>query len=104
MKTYDEKTWEEVSNPDLKNGLVYPARRQTGTKRMTHEGTENLYPPNGLQYEVPVYEDCQLYHAYTEEELKAQNSESELTPTAFESRMTALEDELAAAKILLGVE
>jgi len=71
MKTYDEKTWEEVSNTDLENGFVYPARRQTGTKRMTHKGTEKLYPPNGLQYEVSVYEDCQLYHAYTEEDKQA---------------------------------
>ena len=71
MKTYDEKTWEELSIPELENGFVYPARRQTGTKRMTHEGTEKLYPPNGLQYEVPVYEDCQLYHAYTEEDKQA---------------------------------
>lgn len=75
MKTYNEKTWEEVSNPDLENGFVYPARRQTGTKRMTHEGTEKLYPPNGLQYDVPVYEDCQLFHAYTDEDKQAARNE-----------------------------
>lgn len=47
MKTYDEKTWEEIKEPDLSKGYIYQSRRQTGTKRMTHTGTESLYPPNG---------------------------------------------------------
>lgn len=71
MKTYDEKTWEEIQNPDLSAGHTYPARRQTGTERRTHAGTIELYPPNGLQYDAPVYEDCLLYHTYSEEELAA---------------------------------
>ena len=71
MKTYDEKSWDEVLNPDLESGYVYPGQRYIGTKRVTLERTAELYPPNGLQYEVPVYEDCQLYHAYTEEDKQA---------------------------------
>lgn len=71
MKTYDEKTWTEISNPDLAVGYTYPSRRKIGTERRTHAGTETMYPPNGLQYDVPVYEDCLLYHAYSEEELAA---------------------------------
>lgn len=64
MKTYDEKTWDEIQNPDLSAGYTYPSRRQTGTERCTHAGTELLYPPYGLQYDIPVYEDCLLYHTY----------------------------------------
>lgn len=102
MKTYDEKNWDEVLNPDLEVGYVYPGQRYIGTKRVTLERTAELYPPGGLQHEVPMYEDCQLYHAYTEDELAAiQNPE---VPTDVESRVTALEEELQAAKILLGVE
>lgn len=69
MKTYDEKTWSEIQNPDLEKGYVYPSRRLTGTERRTHAGTKALYPPNGLQYDVPVYEDCQLYHKYTDSDM-----------------------------------
>ena len=71
MKTYDEKTWEEIQNPDLSAGYTYPSRRRVGTERRTHAGTIELYPPNGLQYDVPVYEDCLYYHPYTEEDKKA---------------------------------
>lgn len=93
MKTYDEKTWEEIKEPDLSKGYIYQSRRQTGTKRMTHTGTESLYPPNGLQYEVPVYEDCWLYHACTEDELAAQHPPDD--PGGTDTAATW--DELAAA-------
>lgn len=101
MKTYDEKTWEEIQNPDLSVGYTYPYRRKIGTERRTHAGTIELYPPNGLQYDVPVYEDCLLYHTYTEEELAAMNQG---TGDDMGKRIAALEEELKAAKILLGVE
>ena len=71
MKTYDEKTWEEIQNPDLSAGRTCPSQRYIGTERRTHAGTIELYPPNGLQYDVPVYENCLLYHKYTDEELDA---------------------------------
>ena len=93
MKTYDEKTWEEIKEPDLSKGYIYQSRRQTGTKRMTLEGTKKLYPPNGLQYEVPIYEDCWLYHASTEEELAAMHPPDD--PGGTDTAATW--DELAAA-------
>ena len=93
MKTYDEKTWEEIKEPDLSKGDIYQSRRQTGTKRMTLTGTESLYPPNGLQYEVPVYEDCWLYHACTKEELAAMHPPDD--PGGTDTAATW--DELAAA-------
>lgn len=71
MNTYHEKTGELIESPDLEAGYTYPSQRYIGTERVTLERTAELYPPNGLQYEVPVYEDCQLYHAYTEEDKKA---------------------------------
>lgn len=102
MKIYDEETLEELYSPDLSAGYTYPSRRKIGTERRTHAGTIELYPPNGLQYDVPVYEECLLYHTYTEDELAAmQNPE---VPTDVDARVTALEEELAVAKILLGVE
>lgn len=75
MNTYDERTFEKIVKPDLEKGYTYPYLRQTGTKRVTLDRTIELYPPNGLQYEVPVYEDCQLYHAYTEEDKQAARNE-----------------------------
>lgn len=72
MKTYDEKTWAEIQNLDFFAGYTYPARRQIGTERRTHAGTEALYPPSGLKYDVPVYEECLLFHAYTEEDKLAE--------------------------------
>lgn len=92
MKIYIEGTTQEIKNPDLEQGYTYPSSRQIGTERRTHAGTIELYPPNGLQYDVPVYEDCLLYHTYTEEELAAiQNPE---VPTDIKARVTALEEEL----------
>lgn len=71
MKTYHEKTGELIESPDLDAGYVYPGQRYIGTKRVTLERTAELYPPGGLQHEVPVYEDCLYYRPYTEEDKKA---------------------------------
>lgn len=68
MKTYNEKTGELIENPDLSAGYTYPGQRYIGTKRVTLERTVELYPPGGLQHEVPVYEDCLYYRPYTEED------------------------------------
>lgn len=70
-KTYNEKTGELIENPDLSAGYTYPGQRYIGTKRVTLERTVELYPPGGLQHEVPVYEDCLYYRPYTEEDKKA---------------------------------
>lgn len=120
MKTYDEKTWEEIEEPDLSAGYTYAGQRFV----MHHEaqaeqshleimpGTEAMNGGQGLRgkvVDVPAqdawdeYEDCLLYHAYTAEELAAMQPPEE--PSAdTEARLAALGDELAAAKILLGVE
>lgn len=99
MKTYREKTEELIENPDLEAGYVYPGQRYIGTERVVLEGTVSLYPPDGLRYDKPVYEECMWYHEYTEGEKPG----TEPSLSAFESRLAALEDELKAAKILLGV-
>lgn len=75
-----------------------------GTERVILGGTVELYPPDGLGYDKPVYEDCLWYHEYTEDELAAMHPPDEPQPSDMEERLKAVEDELQAAKILLGVE
>lgn len=103
MNIYHETTGELIESPDLEKGRTYPGQRYIGTERIVLEGTVALYPPNGLQHEVPVYEDCLYYHPYTEDELAAMHPPSQ-EPSDMEKRLATLEDELKAAKILLGVE
>lgn len=103
-KTYNEKTGELIETPDLEKGYTYPGQRYLGTERVILKGTVELYPPGGLGYDNSVYEDCQWYHEYTEDELAAMHPPDEPQPSDMEKRLTALEDELQAAKILLGVE
>lgn len=104
MKTYHEKTGVEIESPDLEKGYTYPGQRYVGTERVILKGTVALYPPGGLSYDKPVYEDCLYYHAYTEDELAAMHPPDEPQPSDMEKRLTAVEDELQATKILLGVE
>ncbi|WP_295422163.1 hypothetical protein [uncultured Subdoligranulum sp.] len=104
MKTYHEKTGELIENPNLEEGFTYPGQRYIGTERVVLEGTVELYPPDGLGYDKPVYEDCLWYHEYTEDELAAQHPPDDPKPSDMEERLKAVEDKLQAAKILLGVE
>lgn len=105
MKIYDEYTKEELTSPDLAAGYLYSGVIVTGrieehTEVM--EGTVTEDRPNGLRRLVPaqdITEPCQWYHPYTEEELAQQRQNASV-----EERLTALEEELSAAKILLGVE
>lgn len=92
MKTYHEKTGELIENPDLEAGRVYPGQRYIGTERIVLGGTIELYPPGGLGYDKPVYEDCQWYHEYTEDELAAMQPTEEPAPGDVPTW-----DELAAA-------
>lgn len=102
---YDETTKLPIENPDLSAGRVYDGVRIIGYtdghyKVMQDTVTEKR--PKGLRTWVPpepITEPCQWYHKYTEDELAQQGQEEET-----EKRIAALEDELAAAKILLGVE
>lgn len=105
MKIYDEITREEIQVPDLSAGYVYDGVIVTGRTEEQYEvmeGTITKERPEGLRHLIPaqdITEPCQWYHAYTEEELEQQNPTGDM-----EKRLAALEDELAAAKILLGVE
>ena len=77
MKIYDEITNEELTSPDLSAGYLYTARRvaeHVPESREVMQGTVTEENPQGLRRIIPahdVYEDCQYYHAYTEEELAA---------------------------------
>lgn len=75
MKVYDEITGAELTAPDENKGYTYPGQRQVGTRREILPGTAALYPPDGLQHEVPVYEACLFYHALTAEEQTAEPSQ-----------------------------
>lgn len=75
MKIYDEITNEELTAPDLAAGYLYTARRvaeHVPESREVMQGTVTEDDPQGLMHIISahdVYEDCQYYHAYTEEEL-----------------------------------
>lgn len=105
MKIYDEITKEEILAPDLSAGYVYDGVLVTGRTEERIEvmgGTVTEARPDGLRRMIPaqdITEPCQWYHTYTEEEL-AQQEQDRTT----EKRLAALEEQLAAAKILLGVE
>lgn len=105
MKIYDEITREEITEPDLSAGYVYDGVIVTGhteERIEVMEGTVTEDRPEGLRRLIPaqdITEPCQWYHKYTEEELAQQKPSSDT-----EKRLAALEEELAAAKILLGVE
>ena len=105
MKIYDEITREEITEPDLSAGYVYDGVIVTGhteDRIEVMEGTVTEDRPEGLRRLIPaqdITEPCQWYHKYTEEELEQQKPSGDM-----EKRLAALEEELAAAKILLGVE
>ena len=105
MKIYDEITREEITEPDLSAGSVYDGVIVTGhteERIEVMEGTVTEDRPEGLRRLIPaqdITEPCQWYHKYTEEELEQQKPSGDM-----EKRLAALEEELAAAKILLGVE
>lgn len=97
MKTYDESTFEEILEPDYTAGYVYPYRRYIGHHDAVEEqshfevmlGTETLNGGKGLRgkiVDVPAspawdeYEDCLLYHTYTEDELEALRPPAKTTP------------------------
>lgn len=97
LKIYDEITKEEIQDPDLENGYLYNGQIQVGETEETYEvmeGTISERNPEGLKRLVPampIYEDCQYYHKYTEEEKNPPEPE---TPTASDY---ATWDELANA-------
>ena len=110
MNTYDETTFELIESPDLELGYTYPGRRfvahHDAVEEQSHlevmPGTEAMNGGKGLRgkvIDVPAqeawdeYEDCLLYHPYTEEELEAMHPPDPVpTPDT-----AATWDELAAA-------
>lgn len=76
MKIYDEITKEELTAPDESKGYLYDSQIKTGMTDDTYEvmeGTVTEDCPNGLRRLIPghaVFEACQFYHTYTDEEIK----------------------------------
>ena len=76
MKIYDEITKKELAAPDESKGYLYDSQIKTGMTEDTYEvmeGTVTEDCPNGLRRLIPghaVYEACQFYHTYTDEEIK----------------------------------
>lgn len=66
MNIYDEVTHEIIAEADPEKGRTYPGKYQTGVE------PEHLETVEGLRHivpEMPIYEDCLYYHAYTNGEL-----------------------------------
>lgn len=99
MKIYDELTNEELTSPDLSAGYLYTARRvaeHVPESREVMQGTVTEDDQEGLEHIISgydVYEDCQLYHRYTAEELEEQRKPT--LQEQVESNAAAIE-ELAA--------
>jgi hypothetical protein len=76
MKIYDEITKEELTAPDESKGYLYESQIKTGMTEDAYEvmvGTVTEDCPNGLRRLIPghaVFEACQFYHTYTDEEIK----------------------------------
>lgn len=76
MKIYDEITKEELTAPDESKGYLYESQIKTGMTEDTYEvmeGTVTEDCPNGLRRLISghaVFESCQFYHTYTDEEIK----------------------------------
>ena len=76
MKIYDEITKEELTAPDESKGYLYDSQIKTGMTEDAYEvmvGTVTEDCPNGLRRFIPghaVFEACQFYHTYTDEEIK----------------------------------
>ena len=112
---------ERIDNPDLSIGYLKPSTRIEhhaaieGVEEVWHYETIAEYPNGGKDIakvvdihgveaqeardeEIPI----RIYVLYTQEQLDAMEAEKN-KPTA-EQRIAALEEQLAATKILLGVE
>ena len=98
MKIYDELTGAELIAPDESAGYLYTGQRIVKHVAETTEimtGTVTADCPQGLRRIIPahdVYEDCQYYHAYTEEELAERDKlTAEQRLDTVEQRTDALE-------------
>lgn len=88
MKIYDEITKEELTAPDESKGYLYESQIKTGMTEDTYEvmeGTVTEECPNGLRRLIPghaVFEACQFYHTYTDEEIKRMEEQAAAEQTA----------------------
>lgn len=88
MKIYDEITHKELIAPDGSKGYLYNGNIKTGQTEDTYEvmeGTKTEENPNGLRRLIPghdIYEDCQYYHTYSNEELAQKKAEAEAEQSA----------------------
>ena len=119
MDIYNEQM-ESIQNPDLSKGRLERAMRTVhhpevqAAEEVWHYEVLREYPNGGRDVEKvvdvqgvpysPAWDEevpYMLYREYTQEELE--EIEANRQPTDAE-RISALEEQLAAAKILLGVE
>lgn len=88
MKTYDESTFAEISEPDLSVGYTYPGRRfvahhdaveaQYGTRVMEDtDGLRERYLVSPAKAAWDEYEDCYLCHIYTASDVQEEMSKKE---------------------------
>ena len=88
MKIYDEITKEELTAPDESKGYLYESQIKTGMTEDTYEvmeGTVTEDCPNGLRRLIPghaVFDACQFYHTYTDEEIKRMEEQAAAEQTA----------------------
>ena len=91
MKIYDEITKEELTAPDESKGYLYESQIKTGMTEDTYEvmeGTVTEDCPNGLRRLIPghaVFEACQFYHTYTDEEIKRMEEQAAAEQAAKEA-------------------
>ena len=96
MKTYDEQTLVEITDPDLTAGYVYEGVRVTGQTLEVMAGTVTESRPQGLRHLVDVTEPCRYYHAYTEAEKAA------LSKTAQPSQLDRVEAQATYTAMMTG--
>lgn len=118
---YDDATGEQIyfderKKPfDLEKGYKYPGQRQVGVEPEhieTVPGTECAEYPQGLSRliaERPIYEDCEYYHQYTNEELieryKAELAAMDYIGTKIATGRATIEEyafEIAKMNVLAG--
>ena len=90
MRIVDENK-NELVNPDLTAGRLEPAV-------IIKRGAEPIDNVKKHAWADDDYEEVKIYHPYTQEELDAKKQPAQ------EVRIAQLEEELKAAKILLGLE
>lgn len=103
MAIYDETSLVELDSDIVDSivaegkGYVYQSQRQTGT---IPEHFEVMEGTNGLRRRIPakiLYEDCTMYHEYTDEEIEAKKqAQASKEQAELESEVSATTDEMLA--------